>query len=177
MLLNMRKTYKEIVNHKQRCILKSTSYKSMLTLLIYVAVQRAVNDLRTRIGRPLFGSLLLRLQALVLPQGSACRKQKQYEKDWGHYETITVWRACGEERQMAGLLITVITYDSVVCSGRTAILYCIYICIYIHMYKFSNQTKPNSPRRALKYLRNILGPGEVCSVQSVRTQLSRQNSH
>ena len=54
-----------------------------------------------------------------------------------------MWRACGKEGQMTGLLITVTTYGSVVCSGRAAILYCVihvYIYTYIKIFE-SDQTK------------------------------------
>ena len=74
-LLNMRTTYKDIVNHKSRCFLKSTSYKSMLTPLIYVACVEGCEGFEDfRIGRLSFGSHSLHSQALVLPQRSAIRK-------------------------------------------------------------------------------------------------------
>ena len=45
------------------------------------------------------------------------------EEDWGHKRAVSVWRECGKEGQAAGFLITVDTYDSVVCRDETAIIY------------------------------------------------------
>ena len=73
----------------------------------------------------------------------------------------------GEEGQTAGLVITVTTYDSVVCSGRTAILYCI-IHVYIYMCK-NFRVRPNSPNELRNNWRNMHGHGKFAVFRGGQT--------
>ena len=75
------------------------------------------------IGGMSSASHLLHSQALVLHLQYEYRKKNKYMKDWGNQETVSVRRVSDEEGQMAGLYIIVTTYDSVVHSGNTIIVY------------------------------------------------------